>query len=335
MGRPKKDDKVHIVRTEHVLFFTRLFEGLNIDLLPLLRETRVPNTLIDQPEYLYLPESTLKNLLQKLGQSVSISEYGLRVWEMCSVKYVPSYLEKLEDGVSLKACLTEFGELLKRESSNTKVYVKQAGGSWWLVREKSGVEEVWFKYAEMFSVLFMVQLLKQLTHGQYRPTEIGVQSNVIDDFLKLPELHKVRFYSERPVTALKIDDELIEQLVTIGKKSSEPNEFMPTILSFTQSLKLALSPYFTAGKLPLDMASDITNIHSRTIQRRLREEGTNYKEFSEEILFALIKNALTRSHNVSKIAQQFGYSDCAHFTRAFKRYEGVTPSQYRASIDAK
>ncbi|WP_171389696.1 helix-turn-helix domain-containing protein [Vibrio mediterranei] len=74
------------------------------------------------------------------------------------------------------------------------------------------------------------------------------------------------------------------------------------------------------------------NIHSRTIQRRLKEEGTNYKEFSEQILFELIKTELMSSSTIATVAQQFGYSDSAHFTRAFKRYVGITPSQYRSNL---
>ncbi|NNL06356.1 MAG: helix-turn-helix transcriptional regulator, partial [Gammaproteobacteria bacterium] len=32
---------------------------------------------------------------------------------------------------------------------------------------------------------------------------------------------------------------------------------------------------------------------------------------------------------ITEIAQQRGYNDTAHFTRAFKRWTGMTPSRYR------
>ncbi|WP_231886243.1 hypothetical protein, partial [Marinomonas atlantica] len=82
MARPRKEEQVHIIRTEHVMFFIDLFKGMDVDLLPLLREARIPNTIVQQPNYSYLPESTLKNLLCHLGKRLSSGQFGIRVWEM-------------------------------------------------------------------------------------------------------------------------------------------------------------------------------------------------------------------------------------------------------------
>ncbi|WP_394629200.1 helix-turn-helix domain-containing protein [Vibrio barjaei] len=333
MARPRKEEQVHIIRTEHVMFFIDLFKGMDVDLLPLLREARIPNTIVRQPNYSYLPESTLKNLLCHLGKRLSSGQFGIRVWEMASLEYVPYYLSKLPVNTTVHEALSKFGQLLEMESSNTKVYIKKAGGAWWFVREKTGADEVWFQYAELFSVTFMTQLVHQLTAGKFHPNEIGVQSSSVDAFKLLPQLQNVVFYNERPVTAIKIPDSVMIQMTSFNVPKSEPSQPLPRLGQFAQSLKLALKPYFTAGKLPLDMASEVINIHSRTIQRRLKEEGTNYKAFSEQILFELIKTELTSSTTtIAMIAQQFGYSDSAHFTRAFKRYVGVTPSQYRSNV---
>ncbi|WP_167360971.1 helix-turn-helix domain-containing protein [Vibrio barjaei] len=315
------------------MFFIDLFKGMDVDLLPLLREARIPNTIVQQPNYSYLPESTLKNLLCHLGKRLSSGQFGIRVWEMASLEYVPYYLSKLPVNTTVHEALSKFGQLLEMESSNTKVYIKKAGGAWWFVREKTGADEVWFQYAELFSVTFMTQLVHQLTAGKFHPNEIGVQSSSVDAFKLLPQLQNVVFYNERPVTAIKIPDSVMIQMTSFNVPKSEPSQPLPRLGQFAQSLKLALKPYFTAGKLPLDMASEVINIHSRTIQRRLKEEGTNYKAFSEQILFELIKTELTSSTTtIAMIAQQFGYSDSAHFTRAFKRYVGVTPSQYRSNV---
>lgn len=332
MARPRKEEQVHIIRTEHVMFFIDLFKGMDVDLLPLLREARIPNTIVQQPNYSYLPESTLKNLLCHLGKRLSSDQFGIRVWEMVSLEYVPYYLSKLPVNTTVHEALSRFGQLLEMESSNTKVYIKRAGGAWWFVREKTGADEVWFQYAEIFSVTFMTQLVHQLTAGQYHPKEIGVQSSSVEAFKLLPQLQNVVLYNERPVTAIKIPDSVMMQMTKFNVQKSVPSEPLPKLGRFTQSLKLALKPYFTAGKLPLDVASEVINIHSRTIQRRLKEEETNYKEFSEQILFELIKTELMSSSTIATVAQQFGYSDSAHFTRAFKRYVGITPSQYRSNL---
>jgi AraC-like DNA-binding protein len=39
-------------------------------------------------------------------------------------------------------------------------------------------------------------------------------------------------------------------------------------------------------------------------------------------------------HSILEIAYSLGYSDPAHFTRAFKRWTGIGPKSYRALLSA-
>ncbi len=35
---------------------------------------------------------------------------------------------------------------------------------------------------------------------------------------------------------------------------------------------------------------------------------------------------------IDEIAENIGYDDASYFTKVFKRYEGVTPTQYRKTL---
>ena len=41
----------------------------------------------------------------------------------------------------------------------------------------------------------------------------------------------------------------------------------------------------------------------------------------------------TTSASIGEVAQKCGFQDVAHFSRAFKQFFGVTPSQYRKNVD--
>lgn len=67
----------------------------------------------------------------------------------------------------------------------------------------------------------------------------------------------------------------------------------------------------------------------RTLHRRLQEEGQSYKQILEEVRHSLaIKYLQGGQMNIQEIAFALGYSDIANFRRAFKRWEGVAPSQF-------
>ena len=68
----------------------------------------------------------------------------------------------------------------------------------------------------------------------------------------------------------------------------------------------------------------------RTLQRHLKERGTDFKKLVDDTRrrFALtyLKN---RRNSLTEIAFLLGYSDGSAFSRAFKRWTGLTPLAYR------
>ena len=70
----------------------------------------------------------------------------------------------------------------------------------------------------------------------------------------------------------------------------------------------------------------------RTLQRRLSEQGITYSHLLEELrhdtAISLLRDP---SLKVSDIGRELGYRDPAIFTRAFRRWTGVTPSEHRES----
>jgi AraC-like DNA-binding protein len=71
-------------------------------------------------------------------------------------------------------------------------------------------------------------------------------------------------------------------------------------------------------------------VSTRTLARKLREEGAGYAAILDETRAALAKNYLAeRDLPVSEIAWLLGYHEVSSFTHAFKRLTGMTPQQFR------
>ena len=64
----------------------------------------------------------------------------------------------------------------------------------------------------------------------------------------------------------------------------------------------------------------------------MAKEGTNFRELVELVCFERGTDLLVKGNkNLLQIALMQGYSDGASFSRAFKRWAGITPSEYRSS----
>jgi AraC-like DNA-binding protein len=75
------------------------------------------------------------------------------------------------------------------------------------------------------------------------------------------------------------------------------------------------------------------HLSPRTLKRRLAEHGVTYSSLAEGELREKAM-LLLRSVDLSleQVAERTGYSDVANFTRAFRRWTGQTPAQYRRSL---
>jgi AraC-like DNA-binding protein len=71
-------------------------------------------------------------------------------------------------------------------------------------------------------------------------------------------------------------------------------------------------------------------IHERTLNRRLQQQDTNFREVVNEVRYALARSFLANSHaSNAEIALALGYTDASTFNRSFKRWSGMTPAQWR------
>ncbi|MEP3562578.1 MAG: AraC family transcriptional regulator ligand-binding domain-containing protein [Marinobacter sp.] len=84
------------------------------------------------------------------------------------------------------------------------------------------------------------------------------------------------------------------------------------------------------GVLSEEEAAAAMFICKRTLARRLKQEGTSFRQVRDEILSQQAKGYLLDSQlPVEAIAELLNYHDSANFRRAFKRWFNLTPDQYR------
>ena len=70
------------------------------------------------------------------------------------------------------------------------------------------------------------------------------------------------------------------------------------------------------------------NMSSRNLRRKLKEEGSSYKDILDEFRFALSQKYLRNTRmTLEEIADRLGYSDAANFSHAYKRWSGEAPRQ--------
>jgi len=98
----------------------------------------------------------------------------------------------------------------------------------------------------------------------------------------------------------------------------------------SEQVKVILKRRMASGRPDLaDIAREL-GASERTLQRRITEDGTTYRQLLEEARRELGRQMLGNSSSeIDEIAYLLGYQDTRSFYRAFREWEGVTPSQWR------
>jgi len=67
----------------------------------------------------------------------------------------------------------------------------------------------------------------------------------------------------------------------------------------------------------------------RTLQKRLEQEGVVFSDLHQEIREKLAKQYLHQNYSVEQITYLLGFSEPSVFRKAFKKWAGITPREYR------
>ncbi len=108
---------------------------------------------------------------------------------------------------------------------------------------------------------------------------------------------------------------------------------LPSADSFYDRLRAAIVRSIHDGMPDLPTVAGLMALSTRTLQRRLQEKGLEFNLVLDKIRSELAQRYLGDKHlSFTDIALLLGYSEQSAFTRAFKRWFGVTPRDFKRNI---
>jgi AraC-like DNA-binding protein len=130
----------------------------------------------------------------------------------------------------------------------------------------------------------------------------------------------------------QLDDgnpELAEHNETVLKRTLE--QLKPQ--TWERRVRAAIEAQLPDGEPSAESVAQSLHLSLRSLQRHLADEGFRY-----DLLLNQCRQNLAMQHmrdprsSLSEIAYLLGFADTSSFSRAFKRWTGQTPSQYRESL---
>jgi AraC-like DNA-binding protein len=106
--------------------------------------------------------------------------------------------------------------------------------------------------------------------------------------------------------------------------------------NFVERVRMAVQQKLTGRRPNIEDIADALHISSRTLQRRLQDEGSSFQRVLEEARHQLARHYLNNSVlELNEAAYLLGYEDGNSFVRAFRGWEGVPPARWREQQRAR
>ena len=107
-------------------------------------------------------------------------------------------------------------------------------------------------------------------------------------------------------------------------------EALPKEESFTDKVRRVVWAHLSEGQPSVARVASELAVSGRTLQRRLREEEHSFAEVVETLRRQKAETLLQdRNLAIYEVGYLLGYSDATAFYRAFRRWHGTSPREYR------
>ena len=135
-------------------------------------------------------------------------------------------------------------------------------------------------------------------------------------------------YLEYPIIASNL--ELLELLEDHAKTLQ--NKIYHTN-TFTSHVKNAIIELLPLGKTDIDSVAKKLAMSKRNLQYKLKNEAISYQELLDQMRNNQAKYFLKQIElSIVEVAFLVGYSEQSTFNRAFKKWTGMTPGEYRQKM---
>lgn len=311
--------------------FQEFLEVNCLDLNLILEEANIPNLL--WKEELVLSDNEFYRFQEVLSQKIT-DEQLLLLSDVKQVKlFMPIFFAALSSSNGLQAIkrLAKYKRLISPvdiEIQQIKDVVEIS------INELSDTQKL-SRFSLLNEQFIMLSILRTGSGQNIIPIKIkgpfplsptmvsvaGCTPEISSDNLLVFKLADLEFpFSSRNNSMWKlIEPELNRQLEEIKTDSSIIN-------SLHQTVQLLIS----SGECSIDNVSKILGVSTRSLQRYLSEEGTTFKAELQLVQKNMAVHFSRDLHlTTDDISWLLGYSETSAFTRAFKKWTGMTLNQYR------
>jgi AraC-like DNA-binding protein len=319
---------IPLVRAKYVHAFDGVLDRIGAPRRRLLERVGLSERVLEDPEAI-IPAKQAWAFIGVAAQSEGIDDLGLVAGDM-SIQDYGAFSDQLLRVPNLYQALKAFCRLALHEYSRADFYVSQSDRGTWFCRGPIDGDDAEKKHVELLVLTMMIATVRLAAGPVWHPPIVFLQTN---DTRRVQQHHlfahsTIRFGNR--VTAFEIPSHILTKELPIALAPNDDQNYDRLNHEFPVSIRQVVSSMLVDGAPKIAAVANAVGASVRTLQRRLSEVDTTFSDIVEGAKMASANHMVGQSDRTfTEIAHELGYSDQAHFTRAFRRWTGVAPAAFR------
>lgn len=195
-------------------------------------------------------------------------------------------------------------------------------------------------YAQDHALALMCIIMKALCGEQWKPRAVYLEHTELTNLSSFHRFFGAPIAFDNSFTGIAFDPICLNMTTRLNSQSeSKRHSVLPIKITqpdLTQQIKSVIAVLIDNDDCCIEKVAEHLCMSKRTVQRRLHEDNTNFKDLVNYVRREQAVQLLQNAHySLAEVGAMLGYSQLSAFSRSFKRWYGVSPQIWRQQNSSK
>jgi AraC-like DNA-binding protein len=330
-----------MVRVQAVRGYRELVAELGGDPVHLLRAAKIKSAAFDQPTA-FISFGAIVYLLERSARDLACPDFGLRLAERQDIGILGPLAVAMRHSATVGGALRCASKYMYVYNAAIafSVQLDDEGDQALLAFDILSEHDPHCAQTVEHGVGITYRILSMLSAGQCHPKRVWLPHPAVASRATYRRHLGAPIEFKAPLTALAIDRADLD--LPLGEHNEELRQFAVDYLyvpfparqtPLPVQVRSVIDRLLGTGACGYAEVAHALSMHPRTLQRRLREEGTTVEDIKDEARRDLARRYLAHPDvPLGQITALLDYSEQSALTRSCQRWFHTTPSALRASL---
>ncbi len=285
-----------------------------------------------------IPAHHISALMDRASRSLGDPNLGLLVGADSSLATLGSFGRLVASSLTINHAFETSRRLFCQLCSDADIWLTEVGDEIWCCGRRTGPLEAGGHQMGQYALIRLIDHVRLAAGPSWQPAKVSLRTleppePALREALGDPEIRVGQTFTGFAFPRTLLAKPLLRNGTPAphGQDAEARLQRMMPAAGFVDTLRQLVGTLLKGEPPRIETMAEITGLSVRTLQRHLSKNGLSHSELVDQARYQAATQLLEDTDiRITDIAMELQYTDSANFTRAFKRWAGVTPREYRA-----